>query len=380
MIKTILTGLIIVIGTIALNAQQIVKADFTSDAWEIIGAEKHAFQTFKGKESLYLENGRVRLKESRFKNGIIDFDIHFEPGRKFLGIHFRAKDSINYEEFYLRPHQSGNPDAMQYTPVFNGTAAWQLYHGPGYSNAYTYNFNEWIHIRLVISENRMDVFINDMSQPVLLGSPLKMDPVKGEIGFGTAMGGAHFANLAYRDQKNPALFAKSENEVEPEDTSVKKWMVSNAFNEKVLSDKNSLKYLGIKAQLRWIPLSSENSGIVNLSQISPVSETTNTVFAEVVLHSDKARIKRIDFGYSDMAKVFVNNKIVYSGQRKFRSRDYRYLGTIGYFDAIYAQLKKGKNEIVFAITENFGGWGLLAKLENLDGVTLKIDQSVALKE
>ena len=33
----------------------------------------------------------------------------------------------------LRPaHQMGNPDAVQYTPVFNDISAWQLYHGPGF--------------------------------------------------------------------------------------------------------------------------------------------------------------------------------------------------------------------------------------------------------
>ena len=32
----------------------------------------------------------------------------------------------------MRPHQVGNPDAIQYTPVFNGLSAWQLYHGDGF--------------------------------------------------------------------------------------------------------------------------------------------------------------------------------------------------------------------------------------------------------
>ena len=71
-----------------------------------------------------------------------------------------------------------------------------------------------------------------------------------------------------------------------------------------------------------------------------------------------------------MARVYVNGKIVYAGQRVFRSRDYRYLGTIGYFDAVYLDLKEGENEVVFAITETFGGWGLRARLENLDGIEL----------
>ena len=47
------------------------------------------------------------------------------------------------------------------------------------------------------------------------------------------------------------------------------------------------------------------------------------------------------------------------------------LGTIGFFDELYLPFKKGENEIWMAVSEDFGGWGLLAKLENLDGVKIQ---------
>jgi hypothetical protein len=62
---------------------------------------------------------------------------------------------------------------------------------------------------------------------------------------------------------------------------------------------------------------------------------------------------------------------VYSGHNKFRSRDYRYLGTMGYFDAVHLELKKGENEIIFAVSENFGGWGLKAKLRNFKNIIIE---------
>lgn len=46
---------------------------------------------------------------------------------------FRATDGDNYEHFYLRPFQSGRPDATQYTPVYHGVSGWQLYSGPRYN-------------------------------------------------------------------------------------------------------------------------------------------------------------------------------------------------------------------------------------------------------
>ena len=66
--------------------------------------------------------------------------------------------------------------------------------------------------------------------------------------------------------------------------------------------------------------------------------------------------------------VFVNGKALYSGDNAFRSRDYRYLGTIGYFDSVFIPLNKGENDIVIAIMERFGGWGIKAKFENSEGI------------
>ena len=92
---------------------------------------------------------------------------------------------------------------------------------------------------------------------------------------------------------------------------------------------------------------------------------------KITISSDTDQIKRLDFGFSDKAQAYVNGKLIYAGNNVFRSRDYRYLGTIGYFDSIYLDLKKGDNEIVFAVTEGFGGWGIKNKVENLDGITIK---------
>ena len=45
---------------------------------------------------------------------------------------WRALDGENYESFFVRPHQVGNPDSIQYTPVSNGISSWQLDHGEGF--------------------------------------------------------------------------------------------------------------------------------------------------------------------------------------------------------------------------------------------------------
>ena len=111
-------------------------------------------------------------------------------------------------------------------------------------------------------------------------------------------------------------------------------------------------------------LDADNYGLLNMARVQRINKTDNNAFAKCTIESNKEQSKAVQFGYSDKVKVFVNSKLVYAGTNSFRSRDYRYLGTIGLFDTIYLPLKAGKNEISFAVSERFGGWGVIAQFSN----------------
>lgn len=99
----------------------------------------------------------------------------------------------------------------------------------------------------------------------------------------------------------------------------------------------------------------------------------NTRFAKLIIESDRRQSKLMSFGYSDAAKVFVNGMLLYSGNNTYMSRDYRYLGTIGLFDAVVLPLEAGENEIMIAVSEAFGGWGVMAEFADLEGIEIKRD-------
>jgi hypothetical protein len=120
---------------------------FDSERWEIRAGESRVVEHL-GRRSLVLKSGLAVVKDSQFTDGIIEFDMAVSGDRGFMGVVWRVQDFENYEEFYIRPHQSGNPDANQYQPVFNGLAAWQLYHGEGYGAAVKYEFNQWTHVKI----------------------------------------------------------------------------------------------------------------------------------------------------------------------------------------------------------------------------------------
>ncbi len=106
--------------------------DFDSKDWIIDDPDAEVMFCMNEK-SLYLVEGCALLKDVDFENGVIEVDVaaHGNPG--FAGVVFRYQPGGDHEEIYIRPHRSGLPDALQYTPVVHGSAAWQLYSGPGYT-------------------------------------------------------------------------------------------------------------------------------------------------------------------------------------------------------------------------------------------------------
>src|SRR4030095_511817 len=124
--------------TILFNAAgQTAKVPLSLDAWDTLGVNPNR-ETYKGKECFLLKSGAIILKNAELRDGTIEADISFPQQRNFPGIAVRMQGLKNSELFYVRPHQSGNPDATQYTPVFNGSAAWQLYYGEGYGGAFPF--------------------------------------------------------------------------------------------------------------------------------------------------------------------------------------------------------------------------------------------------
>jgi hypothetical protein len=146
-------------------------------------------------------------------------------------------------------------------------------------------------------------------------------------------------------------------------------LVSSPLDERLLETADTLAE-EIKDGLKFIPLPAESSGVANLARLSGLKEGSDTVFARLVLDSERDQTKELRFGYSDRVRVFLNGRRLYAGSNDYRSRDYRYLGTIGLFDALSLPLVKGRNELWLAVSESFGGWGVIAALEDLEGLVI----------
>ncbi len=348
-------------------AQQAIALDTTT--WDI-NARSYVLESFKGKDAIYLQGGTMTLKDQNFLNGTIEYDIYLKEEQAFPGVYFRINES-NAEHFYIRPHQSGNPDANQAIPVTNGISPWQLYYGPRYAFPYPYKYDDWTHVKLVVEGSKAQVYLDHAETPNLSWD-LFHEAKEGQIALSGGNANAlHIANIVVDPDKH-TLVDFNPIAREPIAGLVREWAISDKFEEKLLDDPEGMAAL-IAARKWTDKVQVEEGTAANISRKVQLldGQPGNTVLAKVEIDSDRAQLKHFEFGYSDRVVVVLNGKPIYRGMNNYRSRDYRYLGTIGLFDGVYLDLKAGKNTLVMAVSEDFGGWLITGRFADPEGVRVE---------
>lgn len=135
MLRTLFICLITLLNTFGVHSQSTQPISIPADTahWDLQGKAK--LTEYQNRKCIFLDGGAAVLKSFDMRDGIIDVDVSTAAKRGFFGIQFRIdREGLNGEWIYLRPHKSGLPDAIQYTPVINTGLNWQLYNGcPFYS-------------------------------------------------------------------------------------------------------------------------------------------------------------------------------------------------------------------------------------------------------
>jgi hypothetical protein len=333
---------------------------FDSPRWKI-EAKEHRVEEYRGRQALFLKDGRALLDGAKLQDGVVEFDVAFRLAQGFSGVWFRVEDAENYELFYLRQHLGGKPDANQYTPVIHNLWGWQIYTGPRYCAPTVYPDGGWFHVKLSVSGSRGEVEL--AGSDVIVIPELKRATIEGGLGLFASIEGARFANFEFRP--GPVAFRGKEMEAEkqPPDV-VTSWEVSTPFAEKSLAGRTDLPKT-LTETLRWTTLKVERNGIANLARVAGVAPDRETVIARTTIHADAAALREIRFGFSDRVKVYLNGRLLYTGNDAFATRDPSFLGSVGLFDSLALPLQKGDNELAFAVSETFGGWAVMATLPPL---------------
>jgi hypothetical protein len=302
----------------------------------------------------------VALGEVEVLDATVQVDLALSGERSFPGLGWRL-NGTNYESFFVRPHQSGNPDSVQYTPVFNGVSGWQLYHGTGYWSEVEIPTERWFTLRVCFAGDRGEAYVDDMAEPALVFARLKAPVARGGLAILPGGPGTFFASLLY-DSAAPELRGAPPPAYEMIEGTVPAWMVSNIVAEGTAPT----------AARTWTRLETEPTGLANLARVHPLGVTLNTVFARTTVVAAQAGVRSMQLGFSDRAVVFLNGRPLFAGRDEYRSRDYRFLGSIGWWDTVFLPLAQGDNELAIAVSETLGGWGVQARFPDPTGLTFRI--------
>ena len=161
----------------------------------------------KGKPALFAR-GAIWLDGVDFREGTIECDILGKSnprGSNFLGIAFHGKDDSTFECVYFRPFnfRAENPEnashAVQY--ISHPQWTWQKLRAEK-TGQYekpiepSLDGDAWFRARIVVTEKKVSVFVDDASRPCLEVDRLS-DQADGKFAIwgGDAGDGGHFANL-----------------------------------------------------------------------------------------------------------------------------------------------------------------------------------------
>ncbi len=316
-------------------------------------------------EGAPLKTGAATLKGVDFSTGTIEFDMLASGAREFAGFTFRFDDAGNGEYFYIRPHMDARPDSVQYTPVVNGSPAWQIFSGDGFNAQFDFDYGRWMRFRADVYADSMLVSVD--GRPVLKVPRLKGARRSGAVGL-TAVAGAEFANVVVTpiaDHRDPQP-APPESPL-PAGT-VAAWQVSPAMDE---ADALARAGKGDWAGVPFARIPVESNGIGNLSRAGPDGEGRHSYVARFTARTAGARTAAMRFGFSDSVKIFLDGRLLYAGEDLQASRDYRFLGIVGLWDTLYLPLKAGANEVAFVVTDGTNGGTAAAARFDDAGVSIE---------
>lgn len=353
----------------------ILKVPLEAKHWESQG-QKLEFTNTDGQAVMKLlpGAGKTVLRELEFSIGTIEFDI--KPiNQGFAFMYFRYQDEKENEGFYFRTSREGKPlapDAIQYTPHIGGVNLWDML--PHYQTNAGFKKDEWNHVKLEVSKSQMRLYINSETKPTLDVPLLEGNVAKGKIAFEGEMLVSNLSISQAEVNGLPQVPGIDPTDYDPR--YIRSWMRSQPLTT---TEKVDFSYDFMPNDTtQWANIEAERRGLVNLSREFGLSESRRMLWLKVMLKSEKEQTRKINLGFSDEVWVFLNSQIVHMdknlyNQPMMKEPDGRISIENTSFDL---PLREGNNELLIGVANSFYGWGIMARLDKLDGIELFNDDAV----
>jgi len=338
------------------------------------------YKSTKAVRSSNEDSFEIVLKDVEFSVGTIEYDVELK-GRGFPGINFHWDESTgNSEVYYLRYFGQLSPlsrTTMQYAAFMDGVNLWDL--TDEYQAAAVLTENEWNHIKLVISENQMKVYVNNMDRAALHVPVLEGVTKTGKI---TLNGDVIYANFkitpnATEDVAQGIGYDPTYNDP----NYLRNWEVQEpiAFS----TGKDPMQQINTSpgvvidpayfdATKTWSPITAKHRGMVNLTERFGATETGDRrlTWLRTTFTSQEEQDKLLRMGFSDEVWVFINGQPLHQNKNYYGSpgmKEPRGRCTLEN-TKFKVPLKEGENEILIGLSNYFFGWGLIARWDDTSGL------------
>lgn len=334
--------------------------------------EKVAFVMHDSRPSMKLspKGGQVILKNTSFSSGTVEFDF-IPADARFVSVYFRWQDARENECFYFRTHRLRDSTAMetvQYAPHISGVNLWDLL-GHFQGNAYFWK-EGWNHVKLVISGKQFQAYVNDMARPAVEVPRLEGNVSEGTIAF---EGESVISNLVIKMNDTGNLSPLAGIDLTDHDPRyLRYWQVSKPFETPINVDFSN-DFIP-KPEEIWEPVVSERMGLVNLTRKfgGSVHNRRRMVWLKVNINSKMEQKKKISLGFSDEVWVLLNGRYLYVDKNSFGSPIMKEpFGRLSLENTSFIiPFKEGKNEILIGVSNDFYGWGIVARMDDMEGISI----------
>ena len=315
---------------------------------------------------------------ARFSSGTIEFDI--KPlAYSDTGIICRRQGNESGEIVYLRanPDCPAANDCIQYAPIVHGHMQWDIY--ANFQGPAQITTTGWNHVRLVVVGEKMAVYINRGAAPALIVPKLQGLSRDGGIAF---KGPAVYANLVIHPGDPTALPAI--HVPPPIPGTATHWLAAPPTS---LAMDHAPATADIPPPASWHAIAAESTGLVNIGRAFDVRQAhaISIGWLKTMVTATAATRRTVQIGFARQASVFLNGRLVYSGDNPYYPPENR-LSPDGRLEpdnaTIALDLRQGENEIVLAVGNRWRtstgvikadpyGWGAELHFKTLSGIALQ---------
>ncbi len=235
------------------------------------------------------------------------------------------------------------------------------------------DFRTWVHVKAEVLGNKMSVYVDDMDTPTFVVDDLKRETQAGGISLYSNFGEVYFSDFSISEIES-GTSQSAESDVEQiAPNYIRKWHMSEMFA------KDSVNFLLqadslLKRRDKFKEINADKDGLVNISRF--YDDMDNTIVLTSKIISDSEKEIKLNFDYADHLVIILNSETLFDEGMNFRPPPEK--GTEGRVfvqdEQTTLKLRKGKNWLLFMLSGDNRqkyNWGCIAKLEDLDGISLE---------